>query len=229
MKTAIKRLVGAACALGLLAGLSNGVARADCPLSGIWYGCNDLLGQYTADPSRTYYGGAWTAGSPCPYGCYDLPHGTLHAEGVGNPYSPGCGSHVVANDAFTLLNAAPGTSVPCQAILRISGSLTGAGTIGAGLEDSAHPGTGVNYFLNTAQPNVSVDLVLPLSLSSDNPVTLNFFLAAFGDFPAGTSQATAVLRFSGLPAGVTVVSCQSYDLPVPAQPATWGRLKAVYR
>jgi len=61
------------------------------------------------------------------------------------------------------------------------------------------------------------------------PMVILIFLSAFGNFPAGNSQATAVLRFSGLPPGVSVVSCQSYNVPVPAQAATWGRVKSVYR
>ena len=38
------------------------------------------------------------------------------------------------------------------------------------------------------------------------------------------------LRFSGVPAGARVVSCQGYgDTAVPVRPTTWGKLKAMYR
>ena len=45
----------------------------------------------------------------------------------------------------------------------------------------------------------------------------------------GTAHASAVLRFSGLPREASVVSCQQYNLPVPVQQYTWGRLKSLYR
>jgi len=220
---------GLGAALLGLAPLGIVIAYADCPESGIWYGCGEGVGYFDSTPTRTYSGGTWSAGSPCPFGCYDLPQGTLHAEGVGSPYSAGCVSGVQAHDLYTLSNVPAGPAVACQAFLQITGSLVGAGNINASLEDFANPAGGMSYSLSTATPSVSTQLVLPLLMTPGQPVHIQYTLGASGDYPSGTAIANAVLRFTGLPPGVGVVSCQSYNLPVPAQPATWGRLKAVYR
>jgi hypothetical protein len=51
----------------------------------------------------------------------------------------------------------------------------------------------------------------------------------FGVFPVNYDRVTGLIRFRGLPAGYSVVSCQAYDLPTPALRATWGGVKAQYR
>ena len=58
--------------------------------------------------------------------------------------------------------------------------------------------------------------------------TLHFDLASGGD---GGEQGFGQLRFSGLPPGGFVVSCQGYrqDGPTAANGLSWGRLKQIYR
>jgi hypothetical protein len=39
----------------------------------------------------------------------------------------------------------------------------------------------------------------------------------------------ANFEFVGVPEGWAIVACRGEDVPVPAQPMTWGRLRALYR
>jgi hypothetical protein len=41
--------------------------------------------------------------------------------------------------------------------------------------------------------------------------------------------ATGTIRFRGLPEGYSLVSCQHYDVPVPAHAVSWGKIKGAYR
>ena len=50
-----------------------------------------------------------------------------------------------------------------------------------------------------------------------------------GVYPPGWATVTGEIRFRGLPAGYSVVSCQNYDVPVPAHTSSWGGVKALYR
>jgi len=225
----MKLLIGAGATMLGLASFCTGVAQPACPESGIFGGCGEGIGYFDASPTRTFEGSSWSAGSPCTSGCYDLPQGALHAEAVGTPFSDGCSLGVQAHDLYTLANAPAGPAVACQAVLQITGSLADAGWIRASLQDFANPAGEVDYLLTTATPNVVAQLVLPLSMVPGQPVHVQFTLSVLGDYPAGTAKANAVLRFAGLPPGISVVSCQSYDVPVPAQAATWGRVKSVYR
>jgi hypothetical protein len=58
--------------------------------------------------------------------------------------------------------------------------------------------------------------------------TLHFDLAGIG---RGSGQESGQLRFSGLPPGAFVVSCQGYrqDIPTTAKRTSWGGLKLLYR
>ena len=75
--------------------------------------------------------------------------------------------------------------------------------------------------------------MLPLTLSAGQTVQLVAQLEAAGldagGFTGGAATADAVLRFGGLPAGVSVTSCRAYALPVPARTTSWGSLKSTYR
>jgi hypothetical protein len=46
---------------------------------------------------------------------------------------------------------------------------------------------------------------------------------------SGGGSGTARIRFSGVPAGMNVVSCEAYSLVTPVRARTWGALKSIYR
>ena len=74
-------------------------------------------------------------------------------------------------------------------------------------------------------------LTTPVRLTVGQQNVVGCFLAiriAAGGYHEG--QWTGRLHFSGVPAGVTIVSCQGYaDGVVPVRPTSWGRLQAIYR
>jgi hypothetical protein len=71
-------------------------------------------------------------------------------------------------------------------------------------------------------------LRLTVTRSAWELFTLRFDFATSG---SGSGQASGRLRFSGLPPGAFVTSCQGYgqDLVTAATGVTWGRLKLLYR
>jgi hypothetical protein len=206
-----------------------GPARGDCPISLLYLGCRSAEAEPATTPTARYGGGTWTAGTACPGACYDGPNGTLHAEFApsihDNPKS--CIVDLVFADDYQLVGGTPGMSYPCEARLLAAVAIADTGGVVAVLDDAANPAGGVGKSWNRPGPAAG-SIVLPLVLIAGQPIRLEAELLLTG-FPAGNVTANAVLRFAGLPQGVSVTSCRAYDLPVPAATATWGRLKATYR
>ena len=75
---------------------------------------------------------------------------------------------------------------------------------------------------------VTRTLRVTVTRSVGEPFTLHFDLASSG---RGSGQGFGQLRFSGLPSGAFVVSCQGYrqDFATAAKEMSWGGLKLFYR
>jgi hypothetical protein len=126
-------------------------------------------------------------------------------------------------DEFTIVGVPDGTPVGFTAHLFVQGTIESKGRIWARIADG--PGG-----LDTQESGpVTADVSYHLDRVAGVPFLLDCELGTMGLGEPGSTSATATLRFSGLPSGAAIVSCQKYDLPVSAQTRTWGRVKGVYR
>jgi hypothetical protein len=133
-------------------------------------------------------------------------------------------------DDYRLVGASPGQSLPCQAILFVTGLVRAQADLWIELGDESNPTGSVAWSTSTPGASQSGQVVLPLTLVEGQPLRLRATVRADAtNLDGALTSADAVLRFAGLPRGVSVTSCRAYDLPVPAATATWGRLKATYR
>jgi hypothetical protein len=147
---------------------------------------------------------------------------------------------VRAGDAYDVAGVPIGTPVPVTVTLSVDGSVstTGCGGSGCGgvfvdsllsgaLSDSRTHAIGV--FIGSV--GFHDDLTLPITIVAGTPVVIETHFEGFRS-PGGNhaSQGTGVLRFSGLPPGAVVISCQGYASgPTPTQRPSWGHVKIVYR
>ena len=180
---------------------------------------------------------------------YDLIHG-IFAVGFSFPHDGSTnqgGAAVSAVDQYRVEGASPGTPLVFSAELDASLAAYGFGcmrpgepvkasssarlTEGASNQSSASITTpvtcGTRYCCAQA---VALHEILRVTVtrSAGEPFTLHFDLATNGH---GSGQASGQLRFSGLPSGAFVVSCQGYgqDRVTAAKGTSWGRLKLLYR
>jgi len=226
---AIRRLARIATGFGILLLLAASRASAVCPENIIFNGCgNDAVGITSTTPTFSFEEQPWQAGDPCLLACYDLPHGTIHARAQGNTASADCNSGVITEDLYEIVGLAPGPAVPFFAELEVTGSLTGPCSILAELEELP-PGAAASQSVGLPTPALHFVLHIPLTHATGEQFKIQMSLSALGNFPDGLVDANGVLRFGGLPAGASVRSCQTYELPVPTRPATWGALKSAYR
>jgi hypothetical protein len=168
---------------------------------------------------------------------YDLPQGQVLVYkccGLGTVFA-------AARDAFDLVGVPPGTPVTVTAEFQVEGEIIseGCGTSGCcgNLEGRITDGAVTRSVLMTeyvyAVANVPVSglVQLPVAITAGQPEVLEFRLSAWR-CPGGNHGADGVgrIRFSGLPAGASIVSCNGYSLtPVPALRRSWGQLKTLYR
>jgi hypothetical protein len=167
---------------------------------------------------------------------FDLPAGTLEMDQCCSLLH----TYVLAADAYDVAGLPTGTVVTLTASLSVDGSVstTGCGGSGCGgvFVDSLYSGV----LADTRSHAIGVfngsvpfhdDLTLPVTIVAGTPVVIQMRFEGFRS-PGGShaSQGTGVLRFSGVPAGAAVISCQGYASgPTPTERASWGRLKLVYR
>jgi hypothetical protein len=212
--------------LGALAMAAQASAYT-CRLNSIVSGCQSDVAQQTALPGAmdgTSGIEPWSAGQVCPTGCYDLVHGRLEAVGHASVYGP-CGSSVEAADDYNLVGPGAGAGHTFEAVLQVDARIAGSGVVFARLQSGN--GASVEVELTSTE---SRELVLPVSVDFYD-LLLTVYLRATGvnPMPEGESRGVATLRFRGLPANVSVVSCQQYGLPVPAAVTSWGSVKSLYR
>ena len=215
-------------------GISAIAARAaECPPSRIQLThASDPFISYAPVLDSTLYGPSFVS-----HATYDLIQGTLALS-----ITPVAGESVFVStaDAYDLLGLAPGTIVTIDAVLDFEG---GVGTPGCSGPDCAATFDAFlfdEFFFSqrqleapahTGRTSEQNSLTLPVRFTAGRP---NIIGCAFAmrTAPGGYHEGewTGRLRFSGVPAGARVVSCQGYgDTAVPARPATWGKLKAMYR
>jgi len=168
---------------------------------------------------------------------FDHPAGTVeihHCCSLGRTY-------VKARDQYDVVGVPAGTPVVVVAELSVEGAILSQGCGGSGcwgtLGFSLASGASLresyltrNMFSVGREP-VQGAVVLPITIVAGQPVTIERQLwaqrAAGGNHGA---EGIGRLRFSGLPEGARVVSCQNFaDSTVPALRRSWGRLKSAYR
>lgn len=201
-------------------------AGAACPENTIANGCwPDAIAFSANSPTGTMGASGivpWTVGTTCQTGCYDLPAGALAARGAANTVG-GCGSNVQVSDVYQILGP-PGPALAFEAVLFIHADLAPYTAAGGTIESGAQSAT------VAATPNG--EAAIPLSYAPGQSFLVRTSLNAGGfdgAYPPGQVIATGMIRFRGLPATYSVVSCQNYDVPTPARPLSWGGVKALYR
>lgn len=191
--------------------------------------CFNSLGEQTNLPGAQWNVSGtpqpWQDGDACPNGCYDLRTGLLMATGSGGIQA--CGNRSRVRDVFQVVGLPPETpAISFQAELRVTGTIEGVGAITAGVAETFAT---QNQKIWGGGP-VDDKVVFPLSHAPGESFQLEMLLEAQGyDQQDGTIHASATLHFSGLPPGAYIVSCQNYDMPVPAKSSSWGGVKARYR
>jgi hypothetical protein len=223
----VRRSSEGALILVALVALASPLSAQECPDNTLWYGCSSLVGSTTNAVSFKYEGGPWVLGQPCPTGCYNLVDGTFSATGYGDQlYGPSCTSEMLVTDIYQIDGLPPGAPVSFIARLDVEGTLSGpASYFGRLLSEG---GTEAQHTAETGDPTSFV-VELPLSHAPGVPFQLAVHFSATGQDPDGYARAIGRLTFAGLPSGATISSCQSYNVPVPAQAKSWGALKSIYR
>lgn len=222
----MKRLLFVCLALACCSATAH--AGATCPDNMIW-GCSDaaLITNLPGATTDALNGQehAWDVSQNCQGDCYDLKAGVLIARGSATPWGD-CNSNVMVHDEYQIVGPA-GPPLTFKVLLQAYTTISGTAGIGGGLAQSwINPG-GEQFTRSTTGTDES-SLSLTYAPGQTFPVWAT--LRAGGAAPVvGEAYVFAFLRFSGLPEGYSVVSCQNYDVPVAVHPVTWGGVKAVYR
>jgi hypothetical protein len=168
---------------------------------------------------------------------YDQTAGTIHV------YHPGSLSAVWFKlfDDFDVAGLPSGTQVPVTVEVSVAGWIATGGCGGTGCWGFVETkvGTPTDSQAGIFEPNIFGPEQRPFAyvvtaaavLQVGTPTPISIQLAA-GRAPGGShySSADAIYRFRGLPPGAVVMSCRGYSDPAtPVRPASWGRIKAVYR
>jgi len=206
-------------------------ARAECP--------NDTITKpgFTYESSEPVYqtADATDFGRTVSDG-WNLVNGTLRIHHWG-----GLGTSIVeVTDLFDVTGVDPGTEVVVLLRMDVAawaatdgcGGTGCAGYVGGSIatpEQTVYQyGVGPTY---GGLVDFSFWVITSVTLTAGTPLPVSFKLDAMR-VPGGSHSADGVgtYRFSGLPAGAHVVSCQGYvDPTTPALPSSWGALKAAYR
>jgi len=213
-------------ALACCAGMAQ--AGALCPENTMW-SCSDaaLITRLPGATTNSLDGTEqpWDVSQPCQGDCYDLKAGVLIARGSGSPWGD-CNSNVLVHDEYQIVGPA-GPPMTFNAVMQAYTTISGTAGVGGGLAQSwINPGS--EQFTRSTSGNDVTSLSLTYAPGQTFPVWAT--LRAGGTAPVvGDAYVFAFLRFSGLPEGYSVISCQSYDVPVAAQKLSWGGVKALYR
>ncbi len=141
---------------------------------------------------------------------------------------------------FVVLDAVdrfvPGVPVAITAVLDVTGRACGGDVAhliatlqqGSGSAQTQYSAPIPGY--GTPCPGAELRTIsVPISAVAGNEFDVRVRLHS--DPSSGDGNATAFLRFTGLPPGARIRSCKGYavDVPVPATSATWGWIKGAYR
>lgn len=164
---------------------------------------------------------------------YDLIGGTVRMAHPGT-LSP---LFVQAVDRYRVVGVPDGTPIALVALYDVDGWVQSPGCGGTGCHgyfgaQIAHEATAVKRVVDAGfngRASLVETLQLPLDVTAGQEVELRFSLWFYRSSAGYYGEGTGRLRFAGLPAGATVVSCQGYGSATPTQVSTWGRVKAAYR
>ena len=163
-------------------------------------------------------------------GAYNLTTGTVQADATGDG-GYGGGAIVTARDDFRVVGLPEGTPLNFTATYDVAFSGANQAVFDASLQDGDTPATIVTG-CTCGQPGYGATHQLTRALTHAAGevfrVTYRIY-AGCGAF--GGASANGTLRFTGLPPGARVESCQGYvqDFPVAVEPASWGAVKSRYR
>ncbi|HEY6195590.1 MAG TPA: hypothetical protein VI504_11170 [Candidatus Eisenbacteria bacterium] len=168
------------------------------------------------------------------HGSYDLKKGQLASNVSFN--EPGFAvSSVATEDEYWVVGLPAGTPLDFTAGLAISGSWNvfpgvpqGDFTCAASIAtDSDSAGFAIPNG-SCCHGSISQPLAIPVHALASAHFRLRLRLAS-QDY-RGRVDLAGLLSFTGVPAGVAVVSCQGYTSDVTdVRRSTWGRLKSIYR
>jgi hypothetical protein len=167
---------------------------------------------------------------------YDLPAGT-----VGLSASPADGEHVHVTlaDEYVLVGPAVGTVVTVEAILDFEGSIGTPGCAGSGcgaqfrailLDEFFNAMKAVDAPASSGDTRAEDSLPLSVRFTVGTPKVIYFgFELRTGAGAHHGGDWAGGLRFTGLPPGAHILSCSGYGGATEVRPATWGRIKTLYR
>jgi hypothetical protein len=168
---------------------------------------------------------------------YDIPAGALSGSVSGSGERDRYTS-VAMSDSFQVVGPADGTPLEFTAQLILSGSASGRGcgipccdgyADARLLEGSSNSADSLFYsFCGTQFFNTTLEVQVRRLSGERFQVTTS--ISAAGS-EGGSGAIDGTLRFSGLPEGASVVSCNGFSNgpPVPVTRGSWGRLKTHYR
>jgi hypothetical protein len=160
---------------------------------------------------------------------FDYVHGDLVAAANG---TSSYDVKLSAPDRFELVGVPEGVPVTLGVEFRVSVSGCCDGTFLLPWIHAAIDGTDGPEELTTASVDLTQSLTGTVSLAGwAREFWLGFLLeGGNGMGYGGAARVTGHWRFTGLPAGASLVSCKSFaGEAVPARPTSWGAVKALYR
>lgn len=214
-------------------------SNAACPLSTL--NCERII---TSTDSVKSCDGCVNA---CSSASYDLIHGTFQVVGYGFDVSSSAGLDAV--DEYRIIGPPPGTPLTFTAemavFMNLDGYCTGYGYCTASRAsaslregDSNLAAMSVETPLNFDEINLrccakSTSAAQTLRVTIVRTVgevfTLHYGMSCSQQWSSG--YVVGQMRFSGLPGGASVVSCQGYrqDFATVSRPMSWGQVKLRYR
>ena len=218
----------------LVAFVATELARADCPTNTVVA----IGATRTSSAPRDTLARDFRGCVPHPMYCYsysasvdyDLVIGRVHAYAQGsNAHGEG---YALTHDVFTLIGPASESPItftanghavlaqycdqPYATVFIREGDSNIASVAGQPCSTVA---TSIGVSI-TCLPGSSFDLYMYANARAGGGVNTS----------GGVADATLNLKFSGVPVGYTLVSCQGYaGEPVATRPRSWGAVKALYR
>ncbi len=197
--------------------LSTPAAHSQCPLN---YGRIGVL-QNCANPQSTAPIFSMS-GSECINGSgslsYDLVAGTIEVSSYSYSYDI-FETWLQTQDDFVIEGPSSATPIRVVAILNVTAyrsEIQLSSGIASVSSDDAGP--------------ANQTLRLDLDKLPGEHFTLGILVSSHGDPDQGTASGRGTLRFTSLPPGYALTSCQGYAaLPVATRATSWGRLKQIYR
>jgi hypothetical protein len=152
-------------------------------------------------------------------------------------------TYMNARDAYDVIGVPAGTpvslsvEVPVSGEIYDSGGCGGSGCGGSFYASIDHGAEHAQYLFSSpplyygARASFSGTAQLPLTIVAGLPETVSFqFWARRALGGSHGAHAQGVIRFTGLPAGASIVSCQGFAGQItPVLRTSWGGLKTIYR